>query len=104
MKMSKLITMVGTGIASIYMAYKAYSSKRKLRIPKEEVNMGNVLNSMFNSRDLYKDLFTRTHPDRWVNNKLHSQMEDLSARVHANKNDYEMLKELELEFIELKSK
>lgn len=89
-------------VYDLHLAYKASKEKTKLQLPKEEVDFDNLNVSMSKSRELYKRLITRAHPDRYTDERLKELMETLSARITEHKHDFKVLKELELEFINIK--
>lgn len=55
------------------------------------VNMDNLMNSIHYSRELYKELSRKCHPDRFVNTSEQEIAEELFQRISRNKRNYEQL-------------
>ena len=56
------------------------------------INMPNLMNSLFHSEELYKELSRKCHPDRFVNTPEQEIAEDIFQRITRNRRDYEQLK------------
>ena len=60
-----------------------------------EVDLNNVFNSMFNSKNLYDTLKRKIHPDKFPNNDDHFKIAtELASQLNEHKNDFEKLKEI----------
>jgi hypothetical protein len=64
------------------------------------VDMTNLVNSIHHSRELYKELSSKCHPDRFVNMPEQKIAEELFQRISKNKRNYEQLVALKAEAIE----
>ena len=62
-----------------------------------DVNMDNLMNSIHHSRELYKELSSKCHPDRFVNTAEHEIAEEIFQRISKNKRNYQQLLELKEE-------
>ena len=69
--------------------------KEKLRQAKgSNVDMNNLMNSINGSKDLYKELSRKCHPDRFVNSEKQIIAEEIFQEISNNKRDYKKLIEL----------
>jgi hypothetical protein len=60
-----------------------------------DIDFANIIDSSFNSEQLYKELIRKCHPDRFVPNKAKVKIaEDISSRLGKNKHNIKGLKEL----------
>ena len=59
-----------------------------------EVNMDDLMNNINKSRDLYKKISTKCHPDRFVENELNKKASELFQEITKNKRNYNRLVEL----------
>jgi hypothetical protein len=57
----------------------------------ENVNMDNLLNSIHHSRELYKELSIKCHPDRFVNSSKQEIAQEIFQRISRHKRNYEQL-------------
>jgi cytoskeletal protein RodZ len=73
--------------------------KSDLKKSSEDVNMGDLVNSIYKSRELYKELSKRCHPDRFVNTDLEVIAEKLFQEISKNKRNYKQLVALKAEAI-----
>ena len=55
-------------------------------------------------KKLYKDLITKAHPDRFLDDESKNLANDLSSRITKSKLNYQELKELEVEVREFLAK
>ncbi len=69
--------------------------KVKEQLKSAPINLGNTINSAFNSKPLYDKLKVKCHPDRFANTLLQDKANELFQEIQANKNNYDKLKELE---------
>lgn len=58
---------------------------------KHHVNMENLMNSIHNSHQLYKELSKNCHPDKFVNTDKQSLAEEIFKEISKNKRNYEKL-------------
>lgn len=56
-----------------------------------DVDMNNVMNSIYQSKDLYKEISKVCHPDRFINTDKHSLAEEIYKEVTKCKRDYAKL-------------
>ena len=61
---------------------------------KNEVDMGNLMKDLHLSKDLYRELSRKYHPDRFVGTPLVEKANDLFQLIQKNKNNYHQLQEL----------
>ncbi len=89
----------------LFLVYKIKSNKNSSSLSELEldvlkkaqgadIDMGNLMNSIHGSRDLYKELSTRCHPDRFVNSPLQQTAEEIFQEITKNKRDFKILTEL----------
>ena len=64
--------------------------KVKEQLKSAPINLGNTINSAFNSK-----LKVKCHPDRFANTPLQDKANELFQEIQANKYNYDKLKELE---------
>jgi len=72
-----------------------------------DIDMDNIMNSIIKSRELYKELSSVCHPDRFVNTSKEKIANDIFQEISKNKRDYKELsllkeraiKELDLIFL-----
>lgn len=70
-------------------------SKEKLKAARSgSFDMDGLMESINNSKDLYKELSRVCHPDRFVNTKKHSIAEEIFQEISKNKRNYLKLSEL----------
>ena len=58
------------------------------------VDMDNVMDSINKSRELYKQLSTKCHPDRFLENDLNSKANEIFQEITKNQRNYKKLLEL----------
>jgi hypothetical protein len=62
---------------------------------RKEVDMDNLLVSMYKSKELYKELSRKYHPDKFVGSEQIAKAEAIFSEISANKNNYKNLLEIE---------
>jgi len=55
------------------------------------IDINNLMNSIHYSRELYKELSKKCHPDRFVNTPKQEIAEEIFQRISKNKRNYEQL-------------
>ena len=71
----------------------------------ESTDMDNLMNSIYGSRDLYKELAKKCHPDRFINMPNQKLAEEIFQEITENERNYEKLMSLKNRaIIELKIK
>ena len=69
-----------------------FSEMRKSDLRKsEDIDMNNLVNSIYHSKELYKELSKKCHPDRFANTCKQEIAEDIFKRISKNKRNYEQL-------------
>ncbi len=58
------------------------------------VDMDNVMDSINKSRDLYKQLSTKCHPDRFLDKDLNNKANEIFQEITKNQRNYKRLLEL----------
>jgi hypothetical protein len=67
-------------------------NKENLRKSKEtDIDMGNLMNSINNSSELYKELSRKCHPDRFVNSPDQKLAEEIFQEIARHKRNHEKL-------------
>ncbi|MFT5213132.1 MAG: hypothetical protein ACI9WV_000848 [Patiriisocius sp.] len=81
-------------------------SREKVKSAKmASIDMGNLMDSINNSRDLYKELSRSCHPDKYINSDKQKVAEDIFQNITKFKRDFRKLSELKKRAItELKIK
>ena len=64
---------------------------------KSEINMNDLMNSINQSKDLYKLLSTKCHPDRFVNTELENIANSIFQEITKNRRNYNKLNDLKTE-------
>lgn len=64
------------------------------RAKSQDIDMTNLMNSINSSRDLYKELSRKCHPDRFHDEALKSKADNLFQEISDNKRNYNKLLEL----------
>lgn len=54
----------------------------------ESIDMNNLINSINGSRDLYKELSRKCHPDNFVDSPLQKNAEEIFQEISKNKRDF----------------
>lgn len=60
------------------------------------IDMDNLMNSIHNSRTLYKELSKKCHPDRFINDIKQKNAEEIFQEITKNERNYEKLSLLKL--------
>ncbi len=69
----------------------------KLRKAKsQDIDMTNLMNSINSSRDLYKELSRKCHPDRFQDELIKNKADKIFQEISKNKRNYAKLVELKL--------
>ncbi len=67
-------------------------NKDNLKKSKEtDINMGNLMNSINNSSELYRELSRKCHPDRFVNSPNQKLAEEIFQEIARDKRNHEKL-------------
>lgn len=67
-------------------------NKENLKKSKEtDIDMGNLMNSINNSSELYKELSRKCHPDRFVNSPDQKLAEEIFQEIARHKRNHEKL-------------
>lgn len=70
----------------------------ELKVAKnKEVDMDDLMMSITNSREMYKKLSRKYHPDRFINTEKFEVAEELFKKIVANERNYAALKTIEQE-------
>ena len=64
------------------------------KMKSQDIDMENLMNSITNSNELYKELSKKCHPDRFVNTELQFIAEKIFQEITENKRDYNSLLKL----------
>jgi hypothetical protein len=56
-----------------------------------EIDMDNLMNSIHNSRTLYKELSKKCHPDRFVNHSKQKISEEIFQEISKNERNFDQL-------------
>ncbi len=89
----------------IYLVAKVKQSKDPMQnkiksFKNEKTNMDDLMNNIHLSRDLYKKLIIKCHPDRFENSEKKEIAETISKQITDNKTDYKALLQLKEEAID----
>ena len=71
-------------------------SKIIMNSKKNNIDMDNLMNSIHNSRDLYKELSRKCHPDRFINDPKQKNAEEIFQEITKNERNFEKLNKLKL--------
>lgn len=70
-------------------------SKEKMKSAKSaNIDMDDLMNSINNSKEIYKELSKKCHPDRFVNTEKQDLAEEIFQEISKNKRNYSALQEL----------
>jgi len=94
-------------IVIIFLLYKLKSKKKINELSdfeakniknskKNAIDMDNLMNSIHNSRTLYKELSKKCHPDRFINDIKQKNAEEIFQEITKNERNYEKLSSLKL--------
>lgn len=72
-----------------------YFIHRKKKKDKDNVDMSNVINSMFNCTSIYDRLKVKCHPDKFLDETMKEKAEKLFQELQKNRHNYNKLLELE---------
>lgn len=57
----------------------------------KKIDMNNLMNSINSSRDLYKELSKKCHPDRFINDPKHKIAEEIFQEISRHERNFEKL-------------
>ena len=77
-----------------------FLKKSKRNKYESDVNMKDIVDSIFKTQTLYKSLKKKYHPDRFSIHKNKEQLNVLYQEMEMNKSDYKSLTLIESKFIE----
>lgn len=91
----------------IYLIYKLKSKSKKVELTdldtnkiinskNNKIDMNNLMNSIHNSRTLYKELSKKCHPDRFINDPKQKNAEEIFQEITKNERNFEKLNSLKL--------
>lgn len=60
-----------------------------------KIDMNNIVNSIYSSETLYKDLSKKYHPDRFINEEDREKANTIFQEITKNKRNYQKLIELQ---------
>lgn len=91
----------------IYLIYKLKSKSKKVELTdldtnkilnskNNKIDMNNLMNSIHNSRTLYKELSKKCHPDRFINDPKQKNAEEIFQEITKNERNFEKLSSLKL--------
>lgn len=66
---------------------------------RNKIDMNNLMDSIHNSRNLYKELSKKCHPDRFVNDQKQKIAEEIFQEISENERNFEKLSLLKLRAI-----
>lgn len=73
------------------------AGKDNVKNAKEKnINMDNLMDSINGSRELYKELSRKCHPDKFINSPKQKIAEDLFQEISNNQRNFEKLSELKV--------
>lgn len=86
----------------LYLFFKLASNKKKLlfsdlkkenlkKSKESNIDMGNLISSINNSSELYKELSRKCHPDRFVNSPHHQVAGEIFQEIARHKRNHEKL-------------
>jgi hypothetical protein len=58
------------------------------------IDMNDLMNNIHNSRNLYKELSRKCHPDRFIGDPKHQIAEEIFQEISENERNYEKLNQL----------
>ncbi len=97
-------------ILILFFIYKLKSKKKVFELSdletrniknskKSNIDMDNLINSIHNSRTLYKELSKKCHPDKFINDSKQKAAEEIFQEITKNERDFEKLNALKLRAI-----
>ena len=72
-----------------------YERNRMQEYGKKEVDLVNVMKSINSSKELYKELSLKCHPDRYAGDPRQAIARELFRDISANKRNYQKLREIQ---------
>jgi hypothetical protein len=61
-----------------------------------KIDMDNLMDSIHNSRNLYKELSKKCHPDKFINNPKQKIAEEIFQEISENERNFEKLSAIKL--------
>lgn len=92
----------------IYILFLKYVNKLKPKnsklqeVKNKDINMDDLMTNINGSRDLYKNMSRKYHPDRFIGDINHSKVEELFKEISKNKRNVQKLNEIKIELEQLK--
>jgi hypothetical protein len=94
----------------IFLIYKLKSSNKVFALTDEEtkhlnnskntkIDMDNLMDSIHNSRNLYKELCAKCHPDRFINDPKQNIAEEIFQEISKNERNHKELNLLKIRAI-----
>lgn len=77
-----------------YFARKKEIRKAKKKVLEEQIDFNNIVSSAFHAKELYDELKTVCHPDRFQDTEIVSKATELFQLVTQNKGNYDVLLQL----------
>lgn len=74
--------------------FSGVSKKDIMEDKNKKIDMGNLMNSINGSKDLYKKLSRACHPDRFINSDKQKIAEKIFQQITKNKRDFKKLEEI----------
>lgn len=71
-------------------------TKNIINSKKNNIDMDNLMNSIHNSRTLYKELSKKCHPDRFINDPKQKIAEEIFQEITKNERNFEKLNSLKI--------
>jgi hypothetical protein len=66
-------------------------AKNIIKSKTKNIDMDNLMNSIHNSRTLYKELSKKCHPDRFINDPKQKNAEEIFQEITKNERNFEKL-------------
>lgn len=76
------------------LAFNDVAKKDIKKTQKTDIDMDNLMSSINSSRNLYKELSKKCHPDRFVNTDKQDLAEKIFQEISRNKRDFKKLNKL----------
>lgn len=97
-------------IGLIFLIYKLKSKMKGLELTdsetkhlkkakKNKIDMDHLMNNIHSSKNLYKDLSKKCHPDRFINDPKQIIAEEIFQEITENEKNFEKLSKLKLRAI-----
>lgn len=91
--------LVSIAIQSFAFAKRLFKPRKKMhkdlrKAKSNDIDMANVMNSINGSRELYKELSRKYHPDRFLDPEKNKLASEIMKDITDNKRDFNKLQEL----------